>query len=55
MAYLSPNQLKQYEDEEFVSPINIFSKEKAKEIKKEFINLMKKIKFYIFGIWLPIL
>ena len=30
MAYLSPNQLKQYEDEEFVSPINIFSKEKVK-------------------------
>ena len=29
MAYLSPNQLKQYEDEGFVTPINIFLKEKV--------------------------
>ena len=35
MSYLSSNQLKQYEDEGFVSPINIFSKEKAKEIRNE--------------------
>ena len=35
MSYLSSNQLKQYEDHGFVSPINIFSKEKAKEIRKE--------------------
>ena len=35
MSYLSPNQLKQYEDEGFVSPINIFSKEKAKEVRDE--------------------
>ena len=35
MSYLSPNQLKQYEDEGFVSPINIFSKEEAKEIGDE--------------------
>ena len=35
MTYLSSNQLKQYEDEGFVSPINIFSKEKAKEIRNE--------------------
>ena len=35
MSYLSPNQLKQYEDEGFVSPINIFSKEEAKEIRDE--------------------
>ena len=35
MTYLNSNQLKQYEDEGFVSPINIFSKEKAKEIKDE--------------------
>ena len=41
MAYLSPNQLKQYEDEGFVSPINIFSKEKAKEIRNE-IELIEK-------------
>ena len=35
MTYLNSNQLKQYEDEGFVSPINIFSKEKAKEIRNE--------------------
>ena len=41
MTYLSPNQLKQYEDEGFVSPINIFSKVKAKEIRNE-IELIEK-------------
>ena len=34
MTYLSSNQLKQYEDEGFVSPINIFSKDKAKQIQR---------------------
>ncbi len=41
MSYLSANQLKQYEDEGFVSPINIFSKVKAKEIRNE-IELIEK-------------
>ena len=41
MSYLSPNQLKQYEDEGFVSPINIFAKEEAKEIRDE-IELIEK-------------
>ena len=41
MTYLSPNQLKQYEDEGFVSPINIFSKDKTKEIRDE-IELIEK-------------
>ena len=41
MTYLSANQLKQYEDEGFVSPINIFSKDKAKEIRNE-IELIEK-------------
>ena len=41
MSYLSPNQLKQYEDKGFVSPINIFSKERAKEIRNE-IELIEK-------------
>ena len=41
MSYLSPNQLKQYEDEGFVSPINIFSKEDTKEIRDE-IELIEK-------------
>ena len=41
MTYLSSNQLKQYEEEGFVSPINIFSKDKAKEIRDE-IELIEK-------------
>ena len=41
MSYLSLNQLKQYKDEGFVSPINIFSKDKAKEIRNE-IELIEK-------------
>ena len=41
MTYLSSNQLKQYEDEGFVSAINIFSKDKAKEIRNE-IELIEK-------------
>ena len=41
MTYLSANQLKQYEDEGFISPINIFSKNKAKEIRNE-IELIEK-------------
>jgi ectoine hydroxylase-related dioxygenase (phytanoyl-CoA dioxygenase family) len=43
MSYLSSNQLKQYEDEGFVSPINIFSKEKANEIRDEIELIEKKI------------
>ena len=41
MTNLSANQLKQYEDEGFVSPIDIFSKEKSKEIRNE-IELIEK-------------
>ena len=43
MTYLSPNQLKQYENEGFVSPIDIFSKERANEIRKEIELIEKKI------------
>ena len=43
MSYLSSNQLKQYENEGFVSPINIFSKDKAKEIRDEIELIEKKI------------
>tara|TARA_B100001287_G_scaffold103416_1_gene86941 strand:+ start:530 stop:1357 length:828 start_codon:yes stop_codon:yes gene_type:complete len=43
MTYLNSNQLKQYQDEGFVSPINIFSKEKAKQIRNE-IELIEKDK-----------
>ena len=41
MSYLSSNQLKQYEDKGFVSPIDIFSKDKAKQIRDE-IELIEK-------------
>ena len=43
MSYLSANQLKQYKDEGFVSPINIFTKEKANEIRNEIELIEKKI------------
>ena len=43
MSYLSSNQLKQYKDKGFVSPINIFSKDKAKEIRDEIELIEKKI------------
>jgi non-haem Fe2+, alpha-ketoglutarate-dependent halogenase len=43
MPYLSSNQLKQYKDEGFVSPINIFSKEKAEEIRNEIELIENKI------------
>ena len=35
MSKLSSNQLKQYSDEGFVSPIDIFPKDRANEIRKE--------------------
>ena len=43
MTYLSSNQLKQYEDEGFVSPINIFSKDEAKKIRNEIEMIEKEI------------
>ena len=43
MTYLNSNQLKQYKDEGFVSPINIFSREKAKEIRNEIELIEKKL------------
>ena len=43
MTYLSANQLKQYENEGFVSPINIFSKNKANEIRKEIELIEQKM------------
>tara|TARA_B110001450_G_scaffold35493_1_gene31044 strand:- start:1713 stop:2540 length:828 start_codon:yes stop_codon:yes gene_type:complete len=42
MSYLSANQLKQYNDEGFVSPIDVFSKDKANEIRKE-IELIEQM------------
>ena len=43
MSYLTPNQLKEYEYKGFVSPINIFSKKKAKEIRNEIEVIEKKM------------
>ena len=43
MTYLSSNQLKQYKDEGFVSPIDIFSTERASEIRKEIELIEEKI------------
>ena len=42
MTYLSSTQLKQYKDTGFVSPINIFSKDKAKEIRNEIEHIEKE-------------
>ena len=43
MSYLSSNQLKQYRDEGFVSPINIFTSQKAKDIRNEIELIENKI------------
>ena len=43
MPYLSSNQLKQYYDEGFISPIDIFSKNKASKIRKEIELIEEKI------------
>ena len=43
MSYLYSNQIKQYEHEGFVSPINIFSKDKAKKIRNEIEFIEEKM------------
>ena len=43
MSYLSSNQLKQYNDEGFVFPVDVFSKEKANEIRNEIEFIENKI------------
>ena len=43
MSYLSANQLKQYKEEGFISPIDIFSKYRANEIRKEIELIEEKI------------
>lgn len=43
MSYLSANQLKQYKDEGFVSSIDIFSKERANEVRKEIEFIEEKM------------
>ena len=41
MPYLNSNQLKQYNDEGYIAPINILSTEEATEARKE-IELIEK-------------
>ena len=43
MSYLSPNQLKQYKDEGFVSPIDFFSKDRAYKIRQEIELIEEKM------------
>ena len=43
MTNLSSNQLKQYKDEGFISPINIFSKDRAYQIRKEIELIEEKM------------
>ncbi len=43
MTYLSSNQLKQYNDEGYIAPINILSTEEATEARKEIELIEKKI------------
>ena len=42
MSSLTPKQLKQYEDDGYVSPIEALSKDEAKEIREEIENIEKK-------------
>ena len=55
MTYLSSNQLKQYEDQGYISPIEVLSSSKALEARKEIelieIPIDKKNKLY--NSWLP--
>jgi non-haem Fe2+, alpha-ketoglutarate-dependent halogenase len=43
MSYLSTNQLNQYDDEGFVSPIDIFSKDRANKIRNEIELIEEKM------------
>ena len=43
MSYLTSNQLEQYEVQGFVSPINIFSNNKAKKIRNEIEFIEKEL------------
>ena len=43
MTNLSSNQLKQYNDEGYIAPINILSTEEATEARKEIELIEKKI------------
>ncbi len=42
MTYLSSNQLKQYNEEGYVAPINVLSKDEANEVRNEIENIENK-------------
>ena len=43
MAYLNSNQLKQYNDEGYISPLNVISKNEALDARKEIELIEKKL------------
>ena len=43
MTYLSPNQLKQYQDQGYISPIEVLSSSEALEARKEIELIEKKM------------
>ena len=43
MTYLSSNQLKQYEDQGYISPIEVLSNSEALEAREEIELIEKKI------------
>ena len=43
MTYLSSNQLKQYKDQGYISPIEVLSSREALEARKEIELIRKKI------------
>ena len=43
MTYLSSNQLKQYEDQGYISPIEVLSCSEASEARKDIELIEKKI------------
>ena len=43
MTYLSSNQLKQYENEGYISPIEVFSSSEALEARQEIELIEKKL------------
>ena len=43
MAYLNSNQLKQYNDEGYISPLNVISKNEALDARNEIEFIEKKL------------
>ena len=47
MTYLSSNQLKEYEDKGYISPIEVLSNSEALEARKEIELIEKKLPYEI--------